>query len=142
MVDLTAWYDQEQADGETLSTPGDLDRVLDVLTGREGRFLAALSIAGEPAGPSLEVGVNSAEQLGSLNYAKGWEENWFSTNSPGSPQPHEEHILYYYMMSDTEYPADCEIPLDVVRRAAHEFMRTGGERPSEPQWRALPDWMA
>ncbi|QUF06470.1 hypothetical protein KCV87_10665 [Actinosynnema pretiosum subsp. pretiosum] len=140
-MELTAWYDQGQDDGEIVSTPDDLDRVLDVLAGREGRLLLDLHLAGDPGGPSLEVGVNSAGQLGSLNYTKGWEENWLSTSSPESPQPHEEHILYYYMMSDTEYPADCEIPLDVVRRAAHEFMRTGGERPTEPRWRALPDWM-
>lgn len=140
MVDLTAWYDQGQDEPELLSTPEDLDRVLDVLAGRDGRLLVELDLADELIAPRLTVGVNARDRVGSLCYSAN-REAWFSTNAPESPQRPEDHVLYYYMMSDTEYPADCEIPLDVVRRAAHEYMRTGGQRPAEPQWRDALAWL-
>ncbi|WP_372511424.1 Imm1 family immunity protein [Lentzea californiensis] len=47
--------------------------------------------------------------------------------------------IYYYMGSDTEFPATAEIPLADVRRAAHEYMSTGGGRPHDITWQVWND---
>lgn len=46
----------------------------------------------------------------------------------------ESEVLYYYMDSDAEYPVDAEIPLATVRQAAHEYLTTGGQRPTRVTW--------
>ncbi|WP_406601579.1 Imm1 family immunity protein [Lentzea miocenica] len=47
--------------------------------------------------------------------------------------------MYYYLGSDTEFPATAEIPLPDVRRAAHEYMSTGGSRPTGVTWQPWSD---
>lgn len=117
MVALTASFDADSDESTIVETAADLDRVLDTVSGWEGRVIVQLRIAG-PVGARV----------------------WFSKATPGPEWSAADRILYYYMNCDTEYPADSEIPLDVVRRAAHEFMETNGQRPTSPVWHSPPSW--
>ncbi|MGZ3143680.1 Imm1 family immunity protein [Lentzea chajnantorensis] len=139
MVELEAWYEEDQDDAVIVRTPAELDAVLDAVAGRDGRVLVDLYVAENPGRANFNVGLHGQAGRGALYYAGGGQK-WFSTETPGTDWGSAEPVLYYLMSSDTEYPADSEIPLDVVRRAAHEFMTTGGERPVAPAWRAAPDW--
>ncbi|MFD7656980.1 Imm1 family immunity protein [Actinosynnema sp. NPDC059797] len=139
MVDLEVWYDEDQNDAVIVRTPAELDAVLDTVAGREGRVLVDLYVVGNPGRANFNVGLHGRAGRGALYYASSGQK-WFSTETPGPDWSADEPVLYYLMNSDTEYPADSEIPLDVVRRAAHEFMTTGGERPTASTWRAAPDW--
>jgi hypothetical protein len=47
-----------------------------------------------------------------------------------------EAILYMIGNQDEEFPPNAEIPLDIVRRAAHEFAETG-LRPTDVPWRSI-----
>ncbi|MEU4806414.1 Imm1 family immunity protein [Actinosynnema sp. NPDC023587] len=143
MVDLEAWYDEEQNDAVTVRTPAELDAVLDTVAGWDGRIIVHL----KPARPvdlamrrmTLDVGVHGDTGRGALVYTSP-NGLWFSKAESGSDSSGGDRILYYYMNSDTEYPVDCEIPLDVVRRAAHEYLTTGGQRPTAPTWQEPPAW--
>jgi hypothetical protein len=42
-------------------------------------------------------------------------------------------LLYMYMTSDNEFPPNSEIPVELVRRAVHEFADTG-RRPTCVAW--------
>ncbi|GAA3460963.1 Imm1 family immunity protein [Saccharothrix longispora] len=139
MVELEAWYDEEQDDAVIVRTSAELDAVLDTVAGWDGRVLVDLYVAGNPGRANFNVGLHGLAGRGVLYYA-GSGQKWFSTETPDTDLNSDGRILYYYMNSDTEYPADSEIALDVVRRAAHEFMGTGGERPTASAWRIAPDW--
>lgn len=138
MVDLEVWYDAEH-DGPTIvRTPAELDAVLDVVTRWEGRILVDVYVAENPARAVFNVGLHGQAGCGALYYSAD-SDAWFSLGTPGTDRRTAETILYYYMNSDTEYPASSEIPLDAVRRAAHEYMSTGGERPASLTWQLAPD---
>ncbi|MEV0678848.1 Imm1 family immunity protein [Actinosynnema sp. NPDC050436] len=140
MVALEAWYDVDHDEPAMIHTAADLDRVLDTVAGWEGRVIVELFVADDPRRAIFDVGVYGQGERGALYYA-GRGEKWFSRGTMAAPSTVSpaERLSYYYMTSDTEYPGDSEIPLDVVRRAAHEYMRTGGERPTSPTWQAAPD---
>ncbi|WP_433271780.1 Imm1 family immunity protein [Actinosynnema sp. CS-041913] len=143
MVDLEAWYDEEQDDAVTVRTPGELDAVLDTVAAWDGRIIVHL----KPARPvdmnmrrrTLDVGVHGKADRGALVY-NAPDGRWFSKAASDTNANQDERILYYYMNSDTEYPADAEIPLDVVRRAAHEYLTMEGQRPTASTWQTPPAW--
>ncbi len=143
MVALTASFDADSDEAMTVKTAAELDEVLDTVAGWEGRIIVQLRIA-HPADVTMRrlglyVGVFGSTTQGTLMYSSPGGV-WFSKSTPGPDWNPAERLLYYYMNSDTEYPADSEIPLDVVRRAAHEYMETGGSRPGEPNWNLPPTW--
>jgi hypothetical protein len=126
-----------------VETAAELDAVLDTVAGWEGRIIVQLWIA-RPVDlamrhSALYVGVFGEAGQGTLIYSS-YAQTWFSKATPGPEWSTADPILYYYMNCDTEYPVDSEIPLDLVRRAAHEFMATGGQRPSAPVWQLPPPW--
>ncbi|GAA0251349.1 hypothetical protein GCM10010492_59620 [Saccharothrix mutabilis subsp. mutabilis] len=143
MVDLEAWYDEEQDDAVAVRTPAELDAVLDAVAAWDGRIIVHL----KPARPvdttmrrkTLDVGVHGNTGRGALVYTSP-DGLWFSKATTDTDTGPEERVLYYYMNSDTEYPADSEIPLDVVRQAAHEYLAADGQRPTAPTWRTPPAW--
>jgi hypothetical protein len=143
VVALTASFDVDSDESTTVETAAELDAVLDTVAGWEGRIIVHLRIA-RPAEPAMRrfalyVGVFGDAAQGALIYSSPSGLS-FSKATPGPEWSTADPILYYYMNSDTEYPVDSEIPLDVVRRAAHEFMATGGQRPSGPAWQSPPPW--
>ncbi|MFC6090828.1 Imm1 family immunity protein [Saccharothrix lopnurensis] len=143
MVDLEAWYDEEQDDAVTVRTQAELDAVLDAVAAWDGRVIVHL----KPARPvdvnmrrrTLDVGVHGNSDRGALVYDSP-DGRWYSKAAFDTSANRDERILYYYMNSDTEYPADSEIALDVVRQAAHEYLATEGQRPTSPTWQTPPAW--
>jgi hypothetical protein len=143
VVALTASFDVDSDESTTVETAAELDAVLDTVAAWEGRIIVQLWIA-RPVDlamrhSALYVGVFGEAAQGTLIYSSS-AQVWFSKATPGPEWSTADPILYYYMNSDTEYPVDSEIPLDVVRRAAHEFMATGGQRPDAPAWQPPPPW--
>lgn len=140
MVDLEAWYEIEQDGAVIVSTPAELDAILDTVAGWDGRRLVDFYVVGATRPALFNVGLHGKAGRGALVYSAG-SEGWISTETPESGWSTDEPILYYLMMSDTEFPANCEVSLDVARQAAHEFMATGGERPTATAWRTADDWL-
>ncbi|GAA3464327.1 Imm1 family immunity protein [Saccharothrix longispora] len=139
MVALEAWFDADTDEPTMIHSPAELDKVLDIVAEWEGRMIVELFVADNPRRAIFDVGVYGQGERGALYYASRGEK-WFSRGAPVDPSGTDQakKLLYYYMNSDTEYPADAEIPLEVVRRAAHEYMSTGGERPTVTDWQPRP----
>jgi hypothetical protein len=112
--------------------------------------IAALAREDWPAAAQLtEAGVddvadfNAAEMYvgfhvdrGALLYAG--PDNMDGSFSRGDGPDDGEPILYMVGTHDNEFPSNAEIPLDMVRRAVHEFAETGC-RPVEVPWRPIRD---
>lgn len=129
---LRAWYDDE-LDGHTIvSTPEELDRVLDVAVEWGWPAIVELFVVGKRVPEIFGVGVHGKAGVGMLYYGGGG--GWHSLGD----ETKTGTVLYYYMNADTETPLSAEIPLDAVRRAAHEFMGSGGERPASVDWQPSP----
>jgi hypothetical protein len=47
-------------------------------------------------------------------------------------------VKYCIVGNPTEFPAYAEVPLELVRHAAKEFLLTAGQRPTCVQW-AMPE---
>ncbi|WP_041837036.1 Imm1 family immunity protein [Actinosynnema mirum] len=135
MVELEAWYGDDQDDAVPVRTAAELDAVLDEVAAMRGRVIVHLKVARPPSldvrRMILNVGLNGDAGLGSLFY-RSPSGAWYSQGAAADPSVSE--LLYYYMNSDTEYPLDCEIPIDAVRRAAHEYRSAVDTRPSAPGW--------
>ncbi|WP_433262554.1 Imm1 family immunity protein [Actinosynnema sp. CS-041913] len=140
---LIAAYDPDSEEPTTLTTAAELDDVLDRVAAWGHRALIEFRLA-EPADKNarqlaLSAGLHGASDRGTLIYSSP-AGVWFSKASPGPEWEPAERILYYYMSADTEYPPDSEIPLDLVRRAVHDYMTNGGQQPSGPDWHTPPPW--
>ncbi|MFT7840362.1 Imm1 family immunity protein [Saccharothrix sp. BKS2] len=143
MVALIAAYDPAKDQPETVATADELDAVLNQAAEWGYRTLIEFRLAEPADGPAhqvaLSVGLRGSTNQGTLIYSSS-EGLWFGKATPGPEWAEAEPILYYFMSADTEYPPDSEIPAAVVRRAAHEFMTTGGQRPEGPRWHTPPPW--
>jgi len=132
MVALKAWYDGEADDATIIHTAAELDAVLDEVAGWSGPNIVELLIESDPAQAILDVGIDTEFGRGTLYYAgEGYDDGCFPRSDSKSD---EDPLLYYYMGSDREFPRDAEIPLAAVREAAHEYMTTGGRRPTGIDW--------
>lgn len=129
---IEAWYDSNASGATTVTTAEDLDRVLDAIAAMEGPTLAELYTDGDPDKSSLEIGLDG--ERASLRYLGDDAPNGaYSKGGTFAPPPGGE-VLYYYMRNPREYPADAEIPVEVARKAAHDFFSSGGRRPSGVAW--------
>ncbi|AXX32716.1 hypothetical protein KCV87_28960 [Actinosynnema pretiosum subsp. pretiosum] len=135
MVELEAWYGEDQDEPVLVRTGAELDAVLDEVAGMCGRIIVHLKVSDPPSLDVrlmvLDVGLHGDAGTGALFY-QSRSGSWFSRGA--APDPSVSELLYYYMNSDTEYPLDCEIPIDAVRRAAHEYRSAVDARPSAPGW--------
>uniref|UniRef100_UPI003F49108D Imm1 family immunity protein n=1 Tax=Amycolatopsis sp. CA-096443 TaxID=3239919 RepID=UPI003F49108D len=127
---IQAWYDRNGA--TTVTTAADLDRVLDAVAAMDGPTLAELYTDGDPDKSWLEVGIDG--DRGSLRYVGDDAPNGAHSKGGAFPLPPGGEVLYYYMNNPREYPDDAEIPAEVVRSAAREFLESGGLRPSRVAW--------
>jgi immunity protein Imm1 of predicted polymorphic toxin system len=82
-----------------------------------------LSIPGEVSSPALYVGLHG--DVGALLYVSVEAGQEFSKNTDAAPDG--EPFLYMYQTQAEEFPPDSEIPIDLVRRAAHHFVETLGK---------------
>jgi len=133
MVALEVWYDIKHDDATIVRTPAELDAVLDEVANWEENYnIVELLIESDPGRAILDVGLDAESGRGVLRYAgEGYSHGCFSRGDSKSDQ---DPLLYYYMGSDQECPLDAEIPLAAVRKAAHEYMTTGGNRPTGIDW--------
>jgi hypothetical protein len=124
---LTAWYSLGQGEsGHVIHDGAELDAMLDHVTHlarADWPVLSTLSRAA--AGPVLYVGFHGP--VGTLLHASLENGRQFSRGQAGDRN--DEPILYMYMTSADEFPANSEIPVDLVRRAAHYFAETEGRLP-------------
>lgn len=77
----------------------------------------------------LAVAVSAEDGVGGL-WFNGDGANWYTRGTPSR----YDQVFYYYMGSEREFPHDSEIPLDLVRQAAREFLLNGGQRPTCVAW--------
>ncbi len=129
---IEAWYDEEAEEPVVIETAAELDPVLADIAAVGGPTLVNLHVGGEY--PWLEVGLN--DNRGTLRYVgDDAPEGAFSRNTEAPfPLPETGEVTYYYLRNERPYPDDAEIPAEVVRRAAHEFVASGGSRPSGVSW--------
>ncbi|MCP3797888.1 Imm1 family immunity protein [Allokutzneria sp. A3M-2-11 16] len=131
MAALNAYYDFEH--GETPARITDEDQLAEALEEvRRTRTSALVELlpADDLGAATLDVGLN--DDRGVLFYS-GPDHAGCGSRNPGAtavPEP----VLYYYMTSDTEYPATAEIPVEDVIAAAREHLRTSGRRPTSVDW--------
>ncbi len=128
---LVAWFDREAP--TQVETAADLDAVLDavVATGRPN--LVELTVASDPGRAVLNVGLDGARGRGVL-YCSGATDPSAEAYFSRGVKTDDAETIYYYMGSDTEFPDDAELPIPDVRKAAHQFLATGGERPDGIDW--------
>jgi hypothetical protein len=90
--------------------------------------------ADEDPAHELVVGVNAVTALGAVRYA-GDDGEWFSKGEKVNPGG----VRFLYYGTAHEYPADSEVPLDLVRRALRELLANAGKRPECVTWQAAGD---
>ncbi|WP_306743741.1 Imm1 family immunity protein [Saccharothrix yanglingensis] len=134
MVALDAWYDRKATGPTVVNTPAELDAVLDTVVDWNAPITVQLLIHGDPGHAILDVGLDARTGRGVLCYAgSDAPDACISKGSDTAEQP-----PLYFTGSDTEFPVNSEIPLGEARRAAHEYMSTGGRRPTGVEWQ--PSW--
>lgn len=116
-----------------MRTPAELEAVLDraaALARPEWPVLVTLGAPGDLSGPGLYVGLHG--EVGALLYLSVASGREFSRNAAaGDGEP----LLYMYLTSAEEFPADAEIDIGLVRRAARYFAETGEKSP-DVAWQA------
>ncbi|MGW5743708.1 Imm1 family immunity protein [Amycolatopsis sp. NPDC003861] len=128
---IEVWYERD-AGATRVTTPAELDRVLDAVAATDGPTLAELYTDGDPDKSWLEVGLHG--DRASLRYVGDDAPNGACSKGGTFASVHGEEVVYYYMNNPREYPADAEIPVELARKAAHEFLASGGARPSVVAW--------
>ncbi|MFD8496236.1 Imm1 family immunity protein [Amycolatopsis sp. NPDC059657] len=136
---IEAWYEGHTDKPVIVTTGEDLERVLDDVVAAGALQMAQLITDGDTNKPHLFVGLNG--DRGTLRYAAPDVPTSYSKNTGTPfPLPEWEDITYYFGRADFEYPDDAEIPVTVVREAAHEFLTTAGQRPTGVEWTSAQDW--
>ncbi|SEB57702.1 Immunity protein Imm1 [Streptomyces sp. TLI_105] len=139
-IKAEAYYESEHSsDPAKIEAPEDVDRVIDkLLTGEKFHTLAKLFSTERPMLPSgfpdheFMVGVDSSLQVGALTF--GDENGSFTTvGGPGS----REEPAYHFMGHRHEFPENCEVSLDLIRKAVKEFVLSGGKRPECVDWKKI-----
>ncbi|KOV79882.1 hypothetical protein ADL03_35620 [Nocardia sp. NRRL S-836] len=117
----------------------DIDSFLAELLGagpdyRSATIYAVDEAAAEDPSHELVIGVDEATALGAVRYA-GDDGEWFSKGEKINP----DGVRFTYYGTAHEYPADSEVPLDVVRQALRELLANEGKRPECVTWQAAGD---
>ncbi|MFE0020493.1 Imm1 family immunity protein [Amycolatopsis sp. NPDC059021] len=127
---LSAWYEGHTDAPVIVATPAELDALLDDVAALDGPQLVQLLQDGDMAKPDLSVGFDG--DRGVLRYAGKAEE--FYSKGGTFPLPEYGEVMYYFATGEFEYPDDAEIPAADARKAAHEYLASGGERPTCVEW--------
>ncbi|HEX5404073.1 MAG TPA: Imm1 family immunity protein [Pseudonocardiaceae bacterium] len=135
MVALAAYYARGHGDDPVLvATADEVDQLIDRVRAESPErapILIEVHIAGDPYAQGLDVGNNG--KRGVLRYSgREWPDGVYSFGGDSAdPAP----LQYFYMDTDTEFPATAEVPLAIVRQAVLDFLATGGALPSGVTWR-------
>jgi len=131
---VQAYYLPSHRDNpEVLSSPEDVDALVDRLLDEPiEHSLASLYVA-ERQCPGemfpdheLNLGVDRNLKVGALKYADP-DGNWATLGTTDGG--------YYCLMgTETPFPPNANLPLDLVRQAVKEFLASGGQRPTSVRW--------
>lgn len=132
---LEATYDAER-EPAALRTPAEIDAFIAELLAAGTEPIAAAVYAINEATDTdpdheLVVGLRPGSDLGAMRYA-GDDGDWFSLGNQTRP----DGVEYAYFGTGTEFPANAEVPVDVVRAALGEMLSSGGARPGCVEWQA------
>lgn len=140
---VEAYYRPQHDDKrELLTASADVDGLIDsLLAGPTQQNLAELRSLERSPLPSgtpdheLLVGADHRLQVGVLEFmdASG---NW----TTAGPKAGRTEVRYSCVSHVTEFPANSEIPIDLLRRAVKEFCLSGGQRPTCVQWERPKSW--
>src|SRR5262245_31274006 len=89
--------------------------------------MAYVSVQGGTYGQLLQIGVHG--DRGWMSYGKG-PDAWWSKGSDSDG----DAFSYFQRTHTVEVPASAEIPYEAVSAGVREFLRTGGERPTNVEW--------
>jgi Immunity protein Imm1 len=137
-----AYYGTHGAEPAVLSTPADVDRMIDALLSNDWSDTVAsvylrerpLNAAGVPD-HELLVAVNPDDKVGGLFY-NGHQGEPASLYSKGASVK-ADSAFYYYFGNEREFPAGSQISIETIRAAVKEFLMTGN-RPTVVEWQAAP----
>jgi hypothetical protein len=131
MIPLTLWYANDQVDADVVRTHEELDAGMDrvaALAGQDWPALAEVTQLGvDLAAPMLYLGLHVDK--GAIMYPESTRRVY----TAGTPTGNRETLLYMQGTADCEFPANAEVPVQLVRQAAHEFAETG-VRPTCVNW--------
>ncbi|MGW5002530.1 Imm1 family immunity protein [Streptomyces hydrogenans] len=136
-----AYYKSEHSSAwQEISTPADVDRVIDFLLSAEKEYHSAamfqsLKRQTLPSGyPDHEfiVGVNSDTRKGAITF--GYEEHSFATLAEAASG---EEVLYHIAGNEAFFPENSEIPIDSLRNAVKEFVFSDGKLPTCVTWQPV-----
>ncbi|MFC0069705.1 Imm1 family immunity protein [Umezawaea endophytica] len=131
-----------------LRTREDIDAFVDALLAAGWEYTSATiyavdeNIDGRPD-HELVIGADATTGLGAVRYAgdvpgddRG-EGEWFSRGDRANPQG----VEFAYFGTGHDWPADAEVPLDVVRDAVADLLARPGARPAGVTWQVWqPAW--
>jgi Immunity protein Imm1 len=132
------WVCSVNAEDNLVTTTHDeIDMILDnlvALSREDWPAAAEVTEAGVDDLTAAELYVGFHVDRGALLYSG--PDNLDGSFSQGDGPTNGKPILYMVGHSDNEFPPDSEIPIDVVRRAVHEFAETG-LRPTDVAWQPI-----
>lgn len=137
-MSVEAYYKSDQP--AMIDTPKQMDELIDNLLNEPfDNSIAALYHLDRPTNSfdlpdhEMYVAVNAQDKIGGVYYMgqhHGEHGSWYSK---GRLSKYNE-VSYCITGSTREFPQDSEIPLDLVRQAAQEFLLSGGNRPECIDW--------
>ncbi|MGW6931309.1 Imm1 family immunity protein [Lentzea sp. NPDC054927] len=136
-MELEIWGDEGTDEATLIRTSAELEALLERARGVDYPILLEVLDAASPNWVILNVGLNG--DLGVLRYAGGDHRRGLYSRNRETGTSQAEIVLYYYMNSDSEFPASAQCPVDVVLRACVEFMATGGDLPTGVEWQPWPE---
>lgn len=132
MTPLVAYWESGQGEGVPVTTAAELDAILDRAAALARPDWAVLVVIGTPddlSQPVLSVGVRGS--VGALVLASVDAGQEFSRNNVASFDG--EPLIYMRLTTAEEFPPNSELPIEIVRRAAHHFVVTREKLP-EIEW--------
>ncbi|MFD1150483.1 Imm1 family immunity protein [Saccharothrix hoggarensis] len=131
VLDVAYRHDQEP---RRLRTREDVDAFVDELLTLGPAYRAATAYAvredsDELPDHELLVGVSAETGLGAVRYS-GEDGTWYVPGGHANAQG----VTFAYFGTAHEFPADAEVPLDLVREALWGLLAGRGDRPSGLSW--------
>ncbi len=140
MVTFDAWFDPGQREPLAVSTPAEVDELLDRMVAEaaspevEVGLVAQIDHRDDNGWSILQFGVRvTATTCGFVGFAGKDATSVISSSGGTSPEP----VAYDYQSHEREVPSNAEISWPVVRKAVHDYVSSGGVRPTGVTWREV-----
>jgi hypothetical protein len=136
-----AYYEHGHGEAPVIvRTDADVDALVDALLAQPpSNSVATLYIIERPHNTAgfpdheLGIGVYAVGGVGGVWYYNPGG-NWYTLGAHSD----RDEVYYFYMGNDRSFPIDSEIPIDLIRQTAKEFLASGGERPACVRWQPFP----